>query len=83
MLDNTTIATFPILGGDQIMGPNPVVWWGTDDRDGDANPWDQVPWGSMYLYMDGATPILYIKDTDTNGDGTGADADWGFVTFTT
>ncbi len=76
--------TFPVMGEDSILGPKPVNWFGTADRDGDANPWDQVPPGSKYLYMNGDTPKLYIKDTETNTDGSpGHDDDWGFFAFTT
>lgn len=83
MPGNTTINTFPISGGDAIMGQKPEVWWSKDDRDGDAAPWNVVPWGSIHLYMNGSTPTLYIKDVDTNADGTGHDDDWGVIAFTT
>ena len=78
MPGSTTIPTFPLLGGDSIMGQNPVVWWGTDDRDGTASPWKDVGAGSMYLYMNSATPTLYIKDALND-----ANADWGTIDFTT
>ena len=64
----------PIMGDDPVLGPKPVFWWGTDNRDGDASPWMDVPPGSIYLYMNSTTPTLYIKDAAND-----ADADWGSI----
>ena len=83
MPGSTTISTFPQSGGDPIMGDKFSPWWGTDDRDGTASPWNEAPWGTIYLYMNGSTPKLYIKDADTNADGTGHNDDWGVIAFTT
>jgi hypothetical protein len=68
----------PNFGDDPVLGPIPVMWWGTEDRDGAADPWKLVPSGSIYLYMSTDTPKLYIKDAQND-----ADADWGTIDFTT
>ena len=67
----------PIPGDDSVLGPKPQFWWGTEDRDGDAEPWAAAPAGSIYLYMNSTTPKLYIKDAVND-----ADADWGVITIT-
>ena len=62
----------PSFGDDVVLGPRPCWWQGNEDRDGDAAPWKDVPAGSIYMYMNGATPTVYIKDATND-----ADADWG------
>lgn len=69
---------YPIHGDDPVLGPTPCHWWGDVDRDGDATPWMEVPAGSIYLYMNGASPTFYVKDATND-----ADADWGTLDITT
>ncbi|MHC4372084.1 MAG: hypothetical protein ACYSW8_31140 [Planctomycetota bacterium] len=73
--------SLPSFGDDVVLGPKPVYWWGTSDRDGDVWPWNAAPAGSVYLYMSGATPTLYIKDVAADASA-GNDTDWGEITIT-
>ena len=70
--------TYPEKLHSAIYGPQPWVWCGTDDRDGDAGEWLAAPLGSLYVYNNGGTAAtLYFKEA-VDGD----DADWQDLTLT-
>ncbi len=51
----------------------PVKWCGTDDRDGDAEPWLSAPGGSEYTYINASTGVaIFYNKEGADGD----DADW-------
>jgi len=61
------IPPYPVFVHDGVYGQLPSYWYGTADRDGDAEPWIRVVPGSMYFYWSGSALTIYVKDADNVG----------------
>lgn len=61
----------PFFAESGVHGPMPVLWYGVNAVDGDAQPWKMAPSGSVYFLRDLTNEDVYpyIKLSEAGNDG--------------